>query len=140
MIIEILWSVQLFGSGIMCGLVWFVQLNHYPLMLGIPPDHFGEYERDHVRRTGWIAAPAMLAELVTGMGLAYLFPVGWYLWGNLTLLLVIWASTFLIQVPIHRQLQILGKEEALLRRLLATNWIRTIAWTAVFVGLILNRP
>ena len=139
MIAEMIWSLQLFCSGIMCGLAWFVQLNHYPLMLAIPVDHFAEYEREHVRRTGWIAAPAMLAELTAGLGLAYLLPHVWYTWGNTSLLLLLWASTFLIQVPIHRQLQRNGKNEILIRRLVTTNWIRSVAWTAVFIGLILHR-
>ena len=45
-----------------------------------------------------------------------------------TVLIVInWSSTFLLQVPIHNRLRS-GKKEVLIRRLVATNWIRTIAW------------
>jgi len=44
------------------------------------------------------------------------------------LVVIIWLSTFTLQVPIHRRLQT-GKDDARIRRLVSTNWIRTIAWT-----------
>jgi len=53
--------------------------------------------------------------------LIWLLPLG--------LVLLIWLSTFLIQVPIHNQLGI-GKDSFLIKRLVQTNWIRTILWTS----------
>jgi hypothetical protein len=44
------------------------------------------------------------------------------------LVIIIWLSTFVLQVPIHKHLQI-GKEDACIKRLVATNWVRTIAWS-----------
>ena len=44
------------------------------------------------------------------------------------LVVIVWSSTFLLQVPIHNRLMS-GKKEMLIRRLVATNWIRTIAWS-----------
>jgi hypothetical protein len=42
---------------------------------------------------------------------------------------VIWLSTALLQVPRHRALEA-GFDPAAHRALVATNWIRTVAWTA----------
>jgi hypothetical protein len=39
------------------------------------------------------------------------------------------VSTVLIQVPLHAQLAVAHDAEAA-RRLIATNWVRTVAWTA----------
>jgi hypothetical protein len=44
------------------------------------------------------------------------------------LVLVVWLSTFLLQVPGHNRLKN-GKDRILIRRLVATNWIRTAAWS-----------
>ena len=41
----------------------------------------------------------------------------------------IWLSTALLQAPIHTRLM-KGFDAALVRRLIITNWIRTVAWTA----------
>jgi hypothetical protein len=48
------------------------------------------------------------------------------------LIVIVWLSTFLLQVPIHRRLQS-GKENAGIKRLVSTNWIRTVAWTVKVV-------
>ena len=44
------------------------------------------------------------------------------------LVLIVWFSTFVLQVPIHNQLKT-GKEDREIRRLVTTNWIRTAAWS-----------
>ena len=44
------------------------------------------------------------------------------------LVAIIWASTALIQVPCHAKL-VEGFDARAHRRLVDTNWIRTIAWT-----------
>ena len=45
-----------------------------------------------------------------------------------SLVAIVWLSTFVLQVPIHNRLKS-GKDERLIRRLVATNWVRTIAWS-----------
>ncbi len=42
---------------------------------------------------------------------------------------VIWFCTWLWQVPAHRRLEH-GFDAATHRRLMRTNWVRTIAWSA----------
>ena len=44
------------------------------------------------------------------------------------LVFVVWLSTFALQVPIHNRLKI-RKDEILIRRLVVSNWIRTLAWS-----------
>jgi hypothetical protein len=61
-------------------------------------------------------------------------------WQGLALLAVVWLSTFLLQVPCHRRLE-RGFDAAAASRLVATNWIRTIAWSlraAVAVALLVG--
>jgi hypothetical protein len=49
-------------------------------------------------------------------------------WGGLALLLLIWVSTAVFQVPAHEKLKS-GFDEAWHRRLVDWNWVRTGLWT-----------
>jgi hypothetical protein len=74
----------------------------------------------------------MLAELAAAALLVAARPravPAWAAWTLLALVGVIWASTFLVQVPAHGTLA-RGFDEAAHARLVGSNWIRTAAWTA----------
>ncbi len=117
-------ACHLAATLFMVGAVWFVQVVHYPLMAG----QSAAYAREHVRRTGWVLGPVMLAELGTAAALAWLAP-GWPSLVGLALLLAIWASTWGVQVPCHNRLTV-AFDAAAHRRLVATNWVRTALWSA----------
>lgn len=111
----------------MVGVIWFVQVVHYPLFSAVGEAGFPEYERHHVRRTGWVVGVPMCVEL--GTAIAALWYLGGALaWCGLGLLAVIWTSTWLWQVPAHRRLE-RGFDAAVHRRLVTTNWVRTGAWS-----------
>ncbi len=120
--------VQAATTLFMVGVIWFVQLVHYPLFERVGEVGFGAYEREHARRTGWAVAMPMLAELGTASALAWRLG-GVLAWSGLVLLMVIWLCTWLWQVPAHRRLEH-GFDAATHRRLVRTNWVRTIAWSA----------
>ena len=117
----------------MVGLIWFVQLVHYPLFGGVGAGGFAAYAVEHQRRTTWVVGPPMLAEGATAAWLALHPPAG--LGGRLpfvaglALLGVVWLSTALLQVPRHAQLG-RGYDARSHRALVATNWARTVAWSA----------
>jgi hypothetical protein len=115
------------------GLIWTVQLVHYPLFAGVGAEGFSSYEAAHQTRITWLVGPLMLLELAAAVALtAGLGPEGvpgWMAWAGLALLAVIWISTALVQVPLHRALGG-GFEAGAHARLVATNWVRTAAWTA----------
>lgn len=123
---------QLLATGLMTGLIWFVQLVHYPLMDGWPHDDFGRWEEAHRDRTGPVVIPPMLAEGVTAVWLLVRRPrhvAAWMPWLGAGLLAGIWASTFLLQVPCHLRLSA-GWDAATHRFLVESNWIRTALWSA----------
>jgi hypothetical protein len=127
----------------MTGLVWFVQVVHYPLFHLVGSVGFPRYEAQHSRRTSPVVAPVMLFELGSGLWLALqpppAAPVTW-LWLNAALLGVIWVSTFALQVPEHRALE-QGFSPGRVDRLVATNWVRTAGWSLralLLIGLLLT--
>jgi len=124
------------ATWFMVGLIWFVQIVHYPLFTLIPTSHITPYAASHQSLTTRVVAPAMLIELVAAVALFFgRSPNPSYsalLITGAALLAAAWASTFLIQVPLHRALLIPASpahHAGLLARLVATNWIRTVAWT-----------
>lgn len=112
----------------MVGILWFVQLAHYPLFTAVPPGAFPAYQAANIRATAGLVAPLMLAEGLLALALAWRrrdAPA----WAGLALLAAVWASTAFIQFPLHRAL-LAGFDPALHERLLLTNWFRTAGWSA----------
>ena len=113
------------------GLIWFVQVVHYPLFSLVGREHFVEYERLHQMRTTWVVAPLMSIEALTASLILVSNltsaerTLAWFGW---ILLLLIWLSTAFLQVPLHRRLAA-GYDSRTATRLVRSNWVRTIAWT-----------
>jgi hypothetical protein len=124
--------IQAAATLAMVGLIWFVQIVHYPLMAQVGRDSFAHYEASHTARTTWVVAPLMLVEAALALFLAIRPPQGisaLAAWLGCGLVGIIWLSTAFLQVPMHRRLAG-GFDETAHRRLVALNWIRTAAWSA----------
>ena len=121
----------LVSTAAMTGLIWFVQVVHYPLFEAVGRDAFVEYERRHTVLTTYVVMPLMLVELGTSLWLAYQPPRGATLEFQVgaVLVVLIWLSTFLLQVPKHRVLETQFDRQTW-QSLVQSNWIRTILWTA----------
>ena len=135
--------LQVSATLAMVGLIWFVQIVHYPLLAKVGRDAFRRYELDHQRLTTWVVAPLMLTEAITAAILVWSHPVGvssTLLWAGFGLLISIWAMTYLVQVPQHASL-VLAYDVGLHRRLVLGNWYRTLAWSlrGVLVIMILGQ-
>ena len=127
----ILLVVHLATTGAMAGLIWFVQLVHYPLFGQVGRDGFVSYEAAHQRRTSWVVGPLMAVEGVAALVVAATLrdDVGLVLvLGGLVLLAFIHSSTVFVQVPAHRALSD-GYDDAVGDRLVRSNWIRTAGWS-----------
>lgn len=122
---------HLLGTLTMFGVIWVVQLVHYPLFSGVGAEGFAAYEAAHKVRITPIVFPAMLLELGTAVWLVWNRPEivpAWLVWAGLGLVGVVWLSTAFVQVPLHTALSA-GFDGETHARLVATNWVRTAAWT-----------
>jgi hypothetical protein len=114
----------------MFGVILIVQWVHYPLFRHVGAADYATYQAEHMRRITWIVAPLMGTELVTAGLLAWGPPSpvpAWAAWTGLGLVGVIWGTTALVQVPLHAALTD-GFDPAAHRRLVRSNWVRTVAW------------
>ncbi|MEM9355323.1 MAG: hypothetical protein AAGB04_03850 [Pseudomonadota bacterium] len=128
------WTLLLHVASTMAmvGLIWFVQIVHYPLFSRVGRNNFRRYEMDHQRLVAWIVAPGMFAELATAIILVWSRPVGLEpitLWIGMALLISIWLVTYSVQVPQHATL-VLSYDEQVQQSLVRGNWFRTAAWSA----------
>ncbi len=118
------------SSLFLCGLIWVIQILHYPFFAHLERENYTKYQQKHMYLISFLVIPVMLMELITSV-LLILQPSDFrieFIIG-ITLVLMIWASTFFVQLPIHQKL-LQGFDRDLIQKLVSTNWIRTILWTA----------
>lgn len=115
----------------MTGVIWFVQVVHYPLFDGVGLDGFELYETRHSNLTTFVVIVPMFVELITAALLVWKRPAllnVWKVWLGLGLVGIIWLSTAFLQVPQHSKLA-LGFDVSAHGFLVSSNWLRTAAWT-----------
>lgn len=124
-------NIHALATVFMTGLIWTMQVVHYPLFAAVGPDQFPAYESRHMARISWLVGPGMLIEALSAAALCLdLVPttnrpaamVG------AGLLVVVWLSTALVQGPLHARLA-RGYDARLVSLLVRSNWVRTIAWS-----------
>jgi hypothetical protein len=124
---EILLLVHAAATWAMVGLIWFVQIVHYALFPEVGAAGFARYEDLHTRRTTLVVLPLMAAEAAAALALLATLGDAWT-WTGAGLLALVWASTAVLQVPCHGRLA-RGFDASTARRLVRTNWIRTLGWS-----------
>ena len=114
----------------MVGLIWTIQVVHYPLFAHVGASDYERYQQLHMQRITWIVMPVMLAELACACAL-FFSPEARdnnAIWVASILLGIVWLSTAALQVPAHAELT-RGWNEAAHTRLVLSNWVRTLAWS-----------
>ena len=129
-----LFSLQIAVTLFMTGLIWFVQIVHYPLFHTVGDATFVPYARRHATLTGYVVGGPMLLELATALaGLAPSLRPSFVSLGDASvsavLVLSLWLVTGLLQVPWHERLG-RARDPVLIGGLSRSNWIRTALWSA----------
>ena len=130
-IAEIAAVAQVVGSVGMFGVIWMVQVVHYPLMRFASGEQFARFETEHQMRISWVVGPLMLIEGVCVLAFLFAPPAGlpwWLPWAGAGVEAIAIGTTVFVSAPLHGRLNA-HFDQATLDRLVATNWIRTIAWT-----------
>ncbi|BBM82710.1 hypothetical protein [Candidatus Uabimicrobium amorphum] len=106
-------------------LIWLVQLIIYPSFAYCDHEQFVMW---HNRYTGLISlfvVPLMFAQVFLALCMLH------NTWNYVILGLIVgvWLTTFLLSVPCHNSLHNNGYDQEVIRKLVLTNWPRTIMWT-----------
>ncbi len=122
-------SIHLAVTWMLVGLIWVIQILVYPQFLRVAAAEFKEFHFAHCFRIGLIIAPLLFVEITTAALLLYTVQRPLLFVIRLGLIPLVWLCTAVFQAPIHLQLM-RSFSAPLIRRLILTNWIRTLAWTA----------
>ena len=133
-------TIKILCSAIMTGVIWVIQLVHYPSFRYIDKDHWEAFYEQHMKGITLIVLPVMTLELITTI-IYFYQDFYWLSFGSLLLVMIIWLSTFFIQVPLHNGIRS-NRDSITICELVKTNWIRTLAWSVntiiLLIGYTLN--
>ena len=122
-------ALHLAATLIMTGVIWVIQLVHYPSFLYIEKSKFSYFEIFHSKQISKVVIPLMLLELLTAALLIYIKTHSNKLMvANFLLLTATWLVTFFFSARYHKKL-VDGFSEAYILKLIKTNWLRTILWS-----------
>ncbi|PHI19302.1 hypothetical protein CEQ90_13905 [Lewinellaceae bacterium SD302] len=113
-------------SFALVGLIWTIQLVHYPSFRYVPD--FVTFHPHHTRSITMVVGPLMLAELALALWLAWESGWAWPQLVPLAMVLAIWALTFFWAIPLHERLAV-TRDDSVIEQLIVANWPRTILWT-----------
>jgi len=136
-LLELVGIVQFAATSYLVGVIWVIQVVHYPMLGQLDPNCAGEACRRHATRITPVVGIPMFAEAAAAVALASpgLLSISSNAriasWVGLALLATIWVSTFALQVPEHEKLakQAGAIDSRAVRQLVSTNWIRTALWS-----------
>ena len=131
--IEIVLVAQAVASGMMAGIIWFVQVIHYPLFAAVTGPGAADYARANQARTSLVVLPPMLVEAAAAAWLATWPPAGigrGPAVAGLVMVGLVWLSTLAVQMPLHARLAREGHAAGVVATLVRSNWPRTLLWTA----------
>ncbi len=125
---DFLFFLNVISAFFLTGVIWTIQIVHYPSFHYIDKLSFVNFHHFHERRISIIVMPLMILELISSVALYFNDMSNHTFLLNLIVVGLIWCSTFFIQVPIHNILS-QKKDNMMIEKLVRTNWIRTFLWT-----------
>ena len=126
-------ELQTIADTGMLVVLWMVQLVIYPSFLSLEGSKLIDWHKTYTFRVSFIIIPFMFTQL----GCAVVFAVRegrMTDWLVLALVLLCWALTFFISLPLHHKISQGDLSPETRCRLISTNWPRTLLWTAIFVA------
>jgi hypothetical protein len=120
------WLLVLAVSWALFGLIWTVQLVHYPSFRFVPD--FTDFHGHHTASISVMVGPLMVVELVLAIWLVYRSHFHWAWLLPLLAVSAIWAITFFRAVPLHDMLADV-RDAQTIESLIRVNWLRTWLWS-----------
>ena len=131
----ILLLIHLISTSLMVGIIWVIQVVHYPSFHFIGNSRYISFQKFHMERISYIVIPVMLVESISGFLLIY-DELNLILLISMILLLSIWMLTAFFFASVHKKL-VSGYQLEMVAKLVKINWIRTLLWTLRLLLLII---
>ncbi len=112
------------------GLIWTIQVVHYPLFARVGAEAFALFHAEHTARITLLVGPLMCAEVACAAWLVAATPPGTraWAWAAAACVAVAWLDTGLRAVPLHGRLGA-ALDPVLVEALVRVNLVRALAWT-----------
>ena len=121
--------IHLIATSVMVGVIWVIQLVHYPSFHFIELKQYTTFQRFHMSRISYVVIPAMVTELFTLiLILISVDHIDTLVAASAILLIFIWLMTALFFSGVHQKLT-LGYDQTIVDKLVKLNWGRTLLWT-----------
>lgn len=125
----LLMNLHLASCLFLTGLIWTVQMVHYPSFAFVAEAQFEKFNIFHQSAITYVVGPMMVFELLTGVMLWINQSQDWKFLALVSMVGLIWLSTFFLSVPLHTKLLNNGYNKEVIDQLVLTNWPRTILWS-----------
>ena len=121
--------IHLIATSVMVGVIWIIQLVHYPSFHFIELKQYTTFQRFHMSRISYVVIPAMLTELFTIILIVIsMDQIDTLVLASAILLILIWLITAVFFSGVHQKLT-LGYDQTVVDKLVKLNWGRTLLWT-----------
>jgi len=121
--------IHLIATSVMVGVIWIIQLVHYPSFHFIELKQYTTFQRFHMSRISYVVIPAMLTELFTLILIVIsMDQIDTLVLASAILLIFIWLITAVFFSGVHQKLT-LGYDQTVVDKLVKLNWGRTLLWT-----------
>ena len=121
--------IHLIATSVMVGVIWIIQLVHYPSFHFIELKQYTTFQRFHMSRISYVVIPAMLTELFTLILIVIsMDQIDTLVLASAILLIFIWLITAVFFSGVHQKLT-LGYDQTVVDKLVKLNWGRTLMWT-----------
>ena len=121
--------LHLIATSVMVGVIWVIQLVHYPSFHFVELKQYTTFQRFHMARISNVVIPAMLTELFTLILIVIsMDQIDTLIVASAILLIFIWLMTAVFFSGVHQKLT-LGYDQTVVDKLVKLNWGRTLLWT-----------
>ena len=116
------------STSIMVGVIWVIQLVHYPSFKYVKDSDYIIFQKKHMSNISYIVFPVMITELITSLLIFFSGEKSFFFMLSLICLSMIWVITGVLFTKFHSILQ-KGKDLKMIEKMIKANWIRTLLWT-----------
>lgn len=114
-------------------LIWIVQLIIYPSFQYYNEADLIKWHHIYTQKVTLVVLPLMLSQLLLSFWLIYLNHGQFYEVANIILVVLTWATTFSMFVPLHNTISNSKHISQSISKLIHWNWIRTFMWSLILI-------
>ena len=132
-------TTHLISTSIMVGVIWVVQLVHYPSFKYVNESDYIIFQKYHMSNISYIVFPVMFTELITAILILFFGEESLFFMLSLICLFLIWVITGVLFTKFHNTLQ-KGKDLKMIEKMIKANWMRTLLWTLRLIMILFVIP